>query len=1144
MCVLCTYNALNAVDGGHDAATDYLSKAGMDVGPLESVGLDGAIETVSLEQTISGTIGAGDAALYKLDLGAGEVVTLDLTGAGLDTVLALYDADGQLLAYSDDLALGAETDSRLTFIAEDAGAVFVRVSGFGESAGGFELQTATTTAAHGGQMATLDTLADFLVSGYWSTPHKWNLGDEGYQARDGVLTFTLDGSSRDGDGLTAARQEMVREAFKLYEAVLGVDFVETSDPNADFRFSDNDSGAYAGSAYGIVGGMGYHSYSIVNIATGWYGGSSAFDGYTFQTALHEIGHALGLGHQGGYNGSASYGRDAEFANDSWQGSMMSYFSQSGNTAVDASYAFLTSPMAVDWIALDSMYAEYGYSTANAFTDDTVWGFNTTITAEVSAVLADLASYADHTAFTIVDGGGIDTVDFSGYALDQRIDLTVTEGAFTQATTSDIGAEIGNMTLSAGTVIENAIAGAGNDVLVGNGAANMLSGGAGDDRLTGGAGDDDLHGGVGGDVAIFMDDFAAYSFTRFDGFFEVQGDGLDRVFDDIEFLSFANQTVAYGDLVSTGAPRPAVAPDPVAVPDPDARDDRLSLTEDAVFSGDLFAENGAGRDAHAAGLGFTITSVEGAAVGQHVLAGGGILDVAADGGVSFLTGNAYQHLAAGESLVESFAYTVTDTEGGTDTASVTLTVIGQNDGPEAASDSFTVAEGGQLRGNLLSDNGQGADADADYSDQIEVLGVNGAISGQATLVSGARVTVATDGTFTYDQEGAFAWLGVGETLTDRFTYTVTDGNGGTDTATVSVRIEGEELLTTQTGTAHNDRLTGSQHADTLLGLQGRDVLYGGEHDDILDGGVGRDLLWGGLGDDHLLGGDHNDRLDGGAGDDMIEGGAGIDRLVGQAGNDTLDGDTGRDLLFGGTGGDVLRGGEGNDRLLGGTGDDLLKGGAGTDRLFGQNGDDNLYGGVDNDVLIGGAGHDTLSGDAGDDRLLAGTDADTLFGGAGDDLLRGGAGDDLLFGGQGTDILRGDRGNDTVSYADVAGAVAASLVRGAINGGEASGDLFGSIEALIGSGYDDVLGGNRAANTLTGGEGADIFVFATARFGHDTITDWEDGRDLLDFSTLGLGFDDFQIVQAGDDTVLTLAANSRSSLTLADTDIDLIEALDFL
>jgi hypothetical protein len=225
--------------------------------------------------------------------------------------------------------------------------------------------------------------------------------------------------------------------------------------------------------------------------------------------------------------------------------MMSYFSQAENTAIDASFEFLQTPMAVDWIALDDIYGAFGYGTDNAFTGDTVYGFNTTISADVSRVWNAYATYADQTASTIVDGDGIDTLDFSGFDADQRIDLTVQYATDTAQITSDIGGRVGNLTLGIGTVIENAVGGGGDDAITGNAADNTLLGGTGDDTLTGAGGDDTLRGGDGMDTAVFAGAFGDYDFTLSAGDTELWiaslggDDGLDTIATDIEFLQFGD-----------------------------------------------------------------------------------------------------------------------------------------------------------------------------------------------------------------------------------------------------------------------------------------------------------------------------------------------------------------------------------------------------------------------------------------------------------------------------------------------------------------------------------------------------------------------------------------------------------------------------
>ena len=237
----------------------------------------------------------------------------------------------------------------------------------------------------------------------------------------------------------------------------------------------------------------------------WSGGTSDINDYTYQTIIHETLHCLGLGHAGPYNSTTEdpYGHyitDTNQAttnnnnclNDSWQMAIMSYFGQDENTTIDADFNFVITAMAADFEALRDYYV------SSAFTGDTIYGFNTNISTAVSEVMADLWMYADEAAFCIIDDGGIDTVDFSGYAANQNINLTVASGSSTSGSISDIGDEIGNMTLGVGTVIENAVGGSGNDDISGNQYANTLTGGGGNDLLFGDDGNDTLYGGTGND----------------------------------------------------------------------------------------------------------------------------------------------------------------------------------------------------------------------------------------------------------------------------------------------------------------------------------------------------------------------------------------------------------------------------------------------------------------------------------------------------------------------------------------------------------------------------------------------------------------------------------------------------------------------
>ncbi len=197
---------------------------------------------------------------------------------------------------------------------------------------------------------------------------------------------------------------------------------------------------------------------------------------------------------------------------------------------------------------------------------------------------------------------------------------------------------------------------------------------------------------------------------------------------------------------------------------------------------------------------------------------------------------------------------------------------------------------------------------------------------------------------------------------------------------------------------------------------------------------------------------------------------------------------------------IDGGDGNDTLTGTLGKDKIKGGTGDDTLYDPNGEN---------ILRGGSGDDYIEvGDGSDGSLLhGGSGDDTLVSGRGDDTLKGASGHDILNGGRGNDILLGDGGRDI------------------LDGGK----------------DDDIINGGRGSDMLTGGAGADVFVFNAVENGRDVITDFEDGIDMIEFSGLA-GFDDLTITQIGDD-VLIEHAMGTGKITLADTDIALIDASDF-
>jgi VCBS repeat-containing protein len=211
---------------------------------------------------------------------------------------------------------------------------------------------------------------------------------------------------------------------------------------------------------------------------------------------------------------------------------------------------------------------------------------------------------------------------------------------------------------------------------------------------------------------------------------------------------------------------------------------VTVDEDTTLNGNVLLDNGNGVDSDPDGDTLTIT-------GNTDPTNGGTVTVNTDGTFSFDPNGDFEDLQVGESRDTSFTYTIDDGNGGTDTATVTVTVTGVNDAPVAQDDAVTTDEDTALNGNVLADNGNGADSDVE-NDTLTVTEVNGSaanVGTQITLTTGALLTLNADGTFAYDPNGQFESLNDGESATDSFTYTIDDGNGGSDTATVTLEIIG-------------------------------------------------------------------------------------------------------------------------------------------------------------------------------------------------------------------------------------------------------------------------------------------------------------------------------------------------------------------
>ncbi|MEJ5992766.1 Ig-like domain-containing protein, partial [Ramlibacter sp. PS3R-8] len=209
--------------------------------------------------------------------------------------------------------------------------------------------------------------------------------------------------------------------------------------------------------------------------------------------------------------------------------------------------------------------------------------------------------------------------------------------------------------------------------------------------------------------------------------------------------------------------------------PTAGNDTASTTEDTPVSIPLATL--AGNDTDPDGDTLTVTAVGNAVGGTVVIVGGNAVFTPDPN----FTGSA------------TFEYTVSDGNGGTDTATVTVNVTAAQDAPTANADSFSTAEDTPVTmttASLLAN-----DTDPDAGDTLSVTGVANPVGGTVSLVGG-NVTFTPNPNFTG---------------TASYDYTVSDGNGGTSTATVTITVTPQQ----DAPTANND--TAGTTEDTAVAI---------------------------------------------------------------------------------------------------------------------------------------------------------------------------------------------------------------------------------------------------------------------------------------------------------------------------------------
>ncbi|MCG6206407.1 M10 family metallopeptidase C-terminal domain-containing protein [Rhodopseudomonas sp. HC1] len=431
---------------------------------------------LSIGQTAQGTIASsGDHDWYRVNLVAGQTYTFAMVGTGIggvpDSYLRILNAAGTLVAQNDDGL--PNNNSVLTYTATTSGSYYIDAAAFGNSGTGrYGISIAAGSRAivdipmGAGIIDAYDSSSNYEYS--WSaTPGTGATVTVGFR-------LTNDNLEPNFSQFSSEQIAAVHSILAYYSDVCGLTFNVASSytDNATILLSNYNNSDGSG-GYGAYPGSTDPGSQAGNIHINLAGGSSTTSvpvgSYSFYTLMHELGHTVGLTHPGLYNAgpgvSPTYANSAQFTEDTVQYSVMSYFDEANTGANLGGYP--------DTLMLYDIYALQQIYGANTSTrsGNSIYGFHSNV--------GGIYDFSVNTsaALCIWDGGGIDTLDCSGYGASEFISLI--SGSF-----SNIGGLTSNVSIAVGAVIENAIGGGGNDTiqLSSDNVNNVVDGGGGSDTV--------------------------------------------------------------------------------------------------------------------------------------------------------------------------------------------------------------------------------------------------------------------------------------------------------------------------------------------------------------------------------------------------------------------------------------------------------------------------------------------------------------------------------------------------------------------------------------------------------------------------------------------------------------------------------------